>query len=67
MFVGTGWKSLVIFDAQGPVDLGSLSVGKSELGLGRDVLVGDEVFHGFDGLSKRWIARQLRMDLVHPL
>ena len=28
------------------------SVCKSELGLGRDVLIGDDVLHWFDGLSK---------------
>ena len=42
----------MIPEAQGPVYLGCLSICKSELGLGRDVLIGDEVFHGFDGLSK---------------
>ena len=39
-----------------------VSVCKSELGLGRDVLVGDDVLHWFD-----WIACQLPIDLVHPL
>ena len=37
---------------QGPVYLGCLSICKSELGLGRDVRVGDEVLHKFDGLGK---------------
>ena len=41
--VGTGWRSRVIFETQGPTNL------SCELGLGRNVLVGD---HGFDGLSK---------------
>ena len=39
-------------EVQGPVYLGCLSICKSELGLGRDVRVGDEVFHEFDGLGK---------------
>ena len=50
--VATGWRSRLIFETQGSIDLSCLSLGKCELGLGRDVLVGDEVFHGFDGLSK---------------
>ena len=39
--VGTGWRSRVIFETQGPIDLSYLSIGKCELGLGRNVLVGD--------------------------
>ena len=50
--VGTAWKNCVISEMQGPIYLGCFSVCKSELGLGRDVLIGDEVLHGFDGLSK---------------
>ena len=50
--VGTAWRSCVISETQGPIYLGRFSVCKSELGLGRDVLIGDEVLHGFDGLSK---------------
>ena len=42
----------MIPEAQGPVYLGCLSIRKTGLGLGRDVRVGDEVFHGFDGLGK---------------
>ena len=41
---------------QGPVYLDRLSICKSELGPGRDVRVGDEVFHGFDGPSFSWMA-----------
>ena len=37
---------------QCPINPGGLSVCKSELGLGRDVLIGDDVLHGFDSLSK---------------
>ena len=37
--VGAAWRCRVIPEAQGPV----YSVCKSELGLGRDVLIGDEV------------------------
>ena len=62
--VGTAWRSCVISEMQGPIYLGCFSVCKSELGLGRDVLIGDEVFHGFDGLSKTLPAA---LDLVHPL
>ena len=40
----------VIFEMQGPIRLSCLSIGKYELSLGRNVLVRDEVFHGFDGL-----------------
>ena len=49
--VGIAWCR-VTSETQGPIYLSCLSIGKSELGLGRDVLVGDEVYHGFDGLSK---------------
>ena len=47
--VGTAWISKM----QGPIYPGGLSVCKSELGLGRDVLIGDDVLHWFDGLSKK--------------
>ena len=47
--VGTAWRSCVISETQGPIYLGCFSVCKSELGLGRDALIGDEVLHGFDG------------------
>ena len=50
--VGTAWRGCVISKMQGPIYPGGLSVCKSELGLGRDVLIGDDVLHGFDGLSK---------------
>ena len=50
--VGTAWRSCVISKMQGPIYPGGLSVCKSELGLGRGVLIGDDVLHGFDGLSK---------------
>ena len=50
--VGTAWRSCVISKMQGPIYPGGLSVCKNELGLGRDVLIGDDVLHGFDGLSK---------------
>ena len=50
--VGTAWRSCVISEMQGPIYLGCFSACKSELGLGRDVLIGDEALHGFDGLSK---------------
>ena len=50
--VGTAWRSCVISEMQGPIYLGCFSVCKSELRLGRDVLIGDEVLLGFDGLSK---------------
>ena len=43
--VGTGWRGRVIFEMQGPINLSCLSIGKCELGLGRNVLF-------FDGLSK---------------
>ena len=49
--VGTAWRSRAISKMQGPI-YGGLSVCKSELGLGRDVLIGDDVLHWFDGLSK---------------
>ena len=39
----------MISKMQGPIYPGGLSVCKSELGLGRDVLIG---LHWFDGLSK---------------
>ena len=42
----------MISKMQGPIYPGGLSVCKSDLGLGRDVLIGDDVLHGFDGLSK---------------
>ena len=42
----------MISKMQGPIYPGGLSVCKSELGLGQDVLIGDDVLHGFDGLSK---------------
>ena len=42
----------MILEVQGPVYLGCLSICKSELGLGRDVQVGDKVLHRFDGLGK---------------
>ena len=42
----------VIFEAQGPVDLSCFSMGKSELSLGRDVLIGNGFLHGLDGLCK---------------
>ena len=45
-------RSRVISEMQGPIYLSCLSIGKSELGLGRDVLVADKVLHGFGGLSK---------------
>ena len=41
----------MISKMQGPIYLSCLFLGKSQLGLGRDVLVGDEL-HEFDGLSK---------------
>ena len=50
--VGAAWRCRMMPEAQGPVYLGCLSICKSELGLGWDVLIGDEVFHGCDGLSK---------------
>ena len=50
--VCTAWRSCVISKMQGPIYPGGLSVCKSELGLGRDVLMGDDVLHWFDGLSK---------------
>ena len=50
--VGIAWRCRVISEMQGPIYLACLSTGRSELGLSRDVLVGDEVLHGFDGLSK---------------
>ena len=53
----------MISEMQGPIFLDCFSVCQSELGLGRDVLIGDEVLHGFDGLSKTLEP----MDLVHPL
>ena len=55
--VGTGWRSRVTFEMQGPIDLSCLSIGKCELGLGRNVLGRDEVFHGLAGLhaSCPWI------------
>ena len=48
--VGTAWRSCVIEDAGSNSPWRSLC--KSELGLGRDVLIGDEVLCGFGGLSK---------------
>ena len=57
----------MIPEVQGPVYLGCLSICKSELGLGRDVRVGDEVFIGSMAWVKRWIACQLPMGLVRPL
>ena len=42
----------MISEMQGPIYLGCFSVCKSELGLDRDVLIGEEVLHGFDGPSK---------------
>ena len=42
--VGVAWRCLVISETQGPIYLSCFSIGKSELGPGRDVLVGDEVF-----------------------
>ena len=42
----------MISEMQGPIYLGCFPVCKSELGLGRDVLMGDAVLYGFDGLSK---------------
>ena len=50
--VGTAWRSCVISKLQGPIYPGGLSICKSELGLGRDVLIGDYVLHWFDGLSR---------------
>ena len=50
--VGAAWRCRMIPEVQGPVYLGCLSICNSELVLGRDVLIGDEVFHGFDGLGK---------------
>ena len=50
--VGTAWRSCVISKTQGPIYPGGLPVCKNELGLGRDVLIGDDVLHWFDGLSK---------------
>ena len=50
--VGTAWRSCVTSKIQGPIYPGGLSVCKSELGLGRDALIGHDVLHGFDGLSK---------------
>ena len=41
-----GWRSRVIFETQGPIGLSCLSIGKCELGLGRNVLAGDEHAHG---------------------
>ena len=38
--VGTAWRSCVISKTQGPIYPDGLSVCKSELGLGRDVLIG---------------------------
>ena len=56
----------MISKMQGPVYPGGLSVCKSELGLGRDVLIGDDALHWFDGLSKT-LDCILPIDLVHPL
>ena len=42
----------MISKMQGPIYPGGLSICKSELGLGRDVLTGDDVLHWFDCLSK---------------
>ena len=50
--VRTAWRSCVISKMQGPIYPGGLSVCKNELGLGRDVLVGDDVLHWFDCLGK---------------
>ena len=50
--VGTARRSCVISKMQGPIYSGGLSVCKSELGLGRDVLIGDDVLHWFDCLGK---------------
>ena len=50
--VCTARRSCVISKTQGPIYPDSLSVCKSELGLGRDVLVGDDVLHWFDCLGK---------------
>ena len=50
--VCTARRSCVISKMQGPIYPGGLSVCKSELGLGRDVLIGDDVLHWFDCLGK---------------
>ena len=50
--VGTARRSCAISKMQGPIYPGGLSVCKSELGLGRDVLIGDDVLHWFDCLGK---------------
>ena len=42
----------MILKMQGPIYPGGLSDCKSELGLGRDVLIGDDVLHWFDCLGK---------------
>ena len=63
--VGAAWRSRMIPEVQSPAYLGVSPFATCEFGLGRDVLIGDEVFHGFDGLCKN--AGLLPMDLVHPL
>ena len=50
--VGASWRCPVILEEQGPVHVGCLSIGKNELGLGRQALVLDWVLHEFDGLCK---------------
>ena len=41
--VGTAWKSCVKSKMQGPIYPGCFFICKSEIGLGRDVLIGDDV------------------------
>ena len=65
--VGTARRSCVISKTQGPIYPGGLSGCKSELGLGRDVLMEMMSFIGSIAWVKRWIACQLPIDLGHPL